>query len=99
MAATAPLTPGGGNADAERQLARLIGLRPRPGSKASFRIGSGVFGGDFLDLHAARGRSHEDRLALHAVEHDAEVQFAFDGQRFFDQQPLHDAAFRVRSGG
>src|SRR5690349_23106930 len=28
----------------------------------------------FFDIHAARGRCHEDRLALHAVEHDAQVQ-------------------------
>src|ERR1035441_10563746 len=30
---------------------------------------------------------------LNAVEHDAEVQFALDGQGFFDQQALHDAPF------
>ena len=64
-----------------------------PGSSVSFRISFGRLGGDLFDLHAARRRSHEDRLALHAVEHDAQVQFAFDGQRLFDQQPLHDAAF------
>ncbi len=28
-----------------------------------------------------------------AVEHDAEIEFAFDGQRLFDQQALHHAAF------
>ena len=32
-------------------------------------------------------------LPLRAVEHDAEVEFALDGQRLFDQQALHDAAF------
>ena len=49
--------------------------------------------GDLFDVHAARGRGHEHGLALHAVEHDAEVEFALDRQRLFDQQALHDAAF------
>ena len=53
------------------------------------------FGGDFFNLHAARRRRHEYRLALHAIEHDAQIQLALDGQRLFDQQALHDAAFRA----
>ena len=32
-------------------------------------------------------------LPMRAIEHDAEVQFALDGQRLFDQHLLHDAAF------
>jgi hypothetical protein len=53
------------------------------------------FGGDFFNLHAARRRRHEHRLALRAIEHDAQIQLALDGQRLFDQQALHDAAFRT----
>ena len=30
---------------------------------------------------------------MRAIEDDAEIKFALDGQRLFDQQPLHDAAF------
>ena len=52
------------------------------------------FGRNLFDFHAARRRRHEHGLALRAIEHDAEIQLAFDGQCLFDQQPLHDAAFR-----
>ena len=64
----------------------------------SLRIGFRRLRGDLFDLHAARRRSHEHRLALRAVEHDAEIQFALDGQRLFDQQPLHDCGLPGRSG-
>ena len=33
-------------------------------------------------------------LPCRAIEHDAEVEFALDRQRLFDQQPLHHLAFR-----
>ncbi len=69
------------------------GCRPTPGSMVSFRITLGSLGGDLFDFHAAGGRGHEDGLAVRAVEHDAEVELALDGQRLFDQQALHDAAF------
>ena len=49
--------------------------------------------GDFLDLHAARRRRHEGDLAGRAIEHDAEIEFPFDRQRLFDQQPLDQTAF------
>jgi hypothetical protein len=86
---------GGRQPHSERQLARLEGLQPRPGSKASFRISFRGLGGHLFDVHAARRGGHEDRLTLDAVQHDAEVQLALDGQRLFDQQALHDAAFRA----
>ena len=35
-------------------------------------------------------------LPCRAIQHDAEIQFALDRQRLFDQQPLHHAAFRSR---
>ena len=51
--------------------------------------GVGIFRRDFLDLHAAGLRSHEDQLAGRAIEHDAEIELAVDGRRLFHQQPLH----------
>ena len=66
-----------------------------PGIESFFQNQLRCFGGDFFDLHAARGRRHEDGLALRAIEHDAQIQFALDGQRLFDEQALHDAAFRA----
>ncbi len=53
----------------------------------------GILGSDLLDLHAAGGRSHEHRLAFGAIDQNAEIKFFLDGQRFFDQQAAHDAAF------
>ena len=50
--------------------------------------------GDFFDVHAAVGRGHEDVLARGSVEHDAQVEFTLDRKSLFDEQALHDAAFR-----
>jgi len=36
-----------------------------------------------------------NRLALHPVEYDAEVQFALDGQCLFHQKTVHDASLRA----
>ena len=93
MAAAARADAGRGNPDAERQLARLVRRQADARIEGLFQNQLRRFGGDLFDLHAARRRRHEDRLALHAVEHDAQIQFALDGQRLFDQQPLHHAAF------
>ncbi len=49
----------------------------------------GIFGRDLFDLHAARRRGHEHQPSRTAVEHDAEIQLARDGQRLLNQQPLH----------
>ena len=68
------------------------GFQPHARIDVLFQNRVRIFGGDLLDLHAARGRRHENRLALGAVDQDAEVKFFLDGQRFFDQQPAHDAA-------
>ena len=61
----------------------------------SLKMASGVFGGDFFDLHAAGLRGHEDQLAGGAVEHDAEIKLAIDGGGLFDQQPLDLLALRA----
>ena len=83
----------GGNADAEGQFARLKGAEAEAGLDGFLQDQLRRLGGDLFDVHAAGRGRHEDGLALHAVEHDAEVEFALDGQGFFDQQALHDAAF------
>jgi len=54
------------------------------------------FGGHLLNIHAARGRCHEHRLALAAIDQNPEIKFLLDRQRFFDQQAMHNAAFRPR---
>ena len=51
-------------------------------------------GRHLLNIHAARSRCHEDRLALAAIHQDAQVKFLLDRQRLFDQQAMHDAPFR-----
>ena len=48
-----------------------------------------ILGGHFLDLHAARLRSHKHQLARRAIEHDAQVKLAVDSRSLLDQQPLH----------
>ena len=55
----------------------------------------GIFLGDLLDLHAARSRGHDHQLRFGAIQQHAEIEFACDRQRFFDQQPSNDAAFRA----
>ena len=82
-------------AEAERDLARLERPQPKAGQNVLFDNRAGIFRGDFFDLHAARRRRHEDVAAIHAVEQHAEVKLARDGQRLFDQQPLHRLAFRA----
>ena len=57
--------------------------------------GIGIFGGDLFDLHTAGSRCHENVAAHLAIEHDAEIQLARNGQRFFNQQALHFLAFRA----
>ena len=65
---------------------------------ASFRIASGVLAATSSISMPPAAEAMKTGLPVHAVEHDAEVQFAFDGQSFFHQQALHEAAFRARSG-
>ena len=78
--------------EAEGDFARLKATQPEAGNQMLLDDGMGILGGDLFDLHATRGRCHEDIAAGDAVEHDAEVQLARDGQGLFDQQPLHDLA-------
>ena len=77
----------------ESDLARLERQQAVAGNEVNFDDGVGIFGCDFFDLHAAGRRCHEDVAPDLTVEHDAEVHLAGDGQRLFNQQPLHFLAF------
>jgi hypothetical protein len=79
----------------KRQLARLEGLQAHSRNDVLFQDRFRILGCDLLDLHAARGRGHEDGTRFGAVNHDPQVQFAIDGQRLLDQQATHLFAFRA----
>ena len=57
----------------------------------------GRFGGDLLDVDAALGGQHEQRLLGAAVERDREVVLARDVRRALDPQPAHDVAADVHA--
>jgi hypothetical protein len=78
----------------EGQLSRLKWFEPQAGGDVLLQDRIGIFLRDLLDLHAASRGSHEDRLGLSAIDHNAEIQLALDGERFLDQQTTHDAAIR-----
>src|SRR5581483_3784185 len=79
--------------EAEREIARLEGLKAEPRLDGFLQDGVGIARGNFFDLHAARGRGHEHGTAGGAVHHDAQVKLPFDGQRFFDEQAANVFAF------
>ncbi len=80
---------------AERELARVIGLKTRLGANRFAQNRFGMLLRDFFDFHAARGAGHEHRRAHRAVHEHAEVKLALDVEAFFDQQAADDAAFRA----
>ena len=80
-------------AQAESDLAGLKGFETHAGIDVLLQNRVGIFRRDLLDIHATRGRCHEHRLALGAVDQNSQIKFFLDGQRFFDQQAAHDAAF------
>ena len=93
MAATAALVLAAGMPIPKARLRALKCRQPITRFERLFQNQLRRFRRDLFDLHPTRGRSHENRLANGAVEHDAEIEFALDRQRLFHQQALHDAAF------
>ena len=79
----------------QSQLAHLKRLQARGRANRLAQNGRGILVGDFFDLHAAGSAGHDDRRFDGAVHQDAEVQLALDVQALFDQQALHQAAFRA----
>src|SRR5205823_1212057 len=70
----------GGQAQPERELARLIG--PKADGRIN-RLLHNLFrrrGGDLFDVHAARARSHKDGATRLPVEYDAEVELSINRQ-------------------
>jgi hypothetical protein len=56
-----------------------------------FRVGLG----NFFDVHAAFGGSHQDNALRDAVGDQRHVQFFLDVRAFFDQQAAYFLAFRA----
>ena len=85
----------GAQAQAESQLAHLKRLQARGRANRLAQNGRGILVGDFFDLHAAGSAGHDDRRFDGAVHQDAQVQLALDVLALFDEQALHQAAFRA----
>ena len=81
-----------GEAEAEGELARLIGLQADGGMNDFAQDRVGIVLGDFFDFHAAGGAGHEEHFAGGAIDENAEVEFALDVETFFDEEALDDAA-------
>ena len=86
---TAPLMYFGSRPSLKAISRAWNGRKPEAGNEVLLDDGVGIFRGDLFDLHAAGSRRHEDVASVGAIEHDAEIQLARDGQGLFDQQALH----------
>ena len=60
-----------------------------PGMMCSLMIASGSFAATSSISMPPAADAMNTVASVGAVEHDAEIQFARDGQRLFNQQPLH----------
>ena len=86
----------GGKAQAEGELARVVGLESFLGMNRLAEDCFRMLFRDFLDFHAARGAGHEHGRADGAVHEHAEVNLALDIEPFFDQHAADDAALWAR---
>ena len=78
-------------AEREGELARLE--RHEPDAWRDVFLADGVrrLRRDFLDVHAAGGRRHDDGASHAAVEHEAQIQLALNREALFHQHARHDA--------
>ncbi len=76
---------GAGQAELSTQFPHLIRLNPGVWMKRFFENQLGRFGGNFLDVHAARAAGHQHRHRRCAIDDDAEVQLPGDVAAGFDQ--------------
>ncbi len=76
----------------KRNFARLKRFQPHARIDILLENRVGILGGDLLDFHSARRRSHEYRLAFGAVDENSQIQLFFNRKCFFNQQTPHDAA-------
>ena len=90
-------SPGSSIAGAVDQSARLVGLEAleRIDVQSGERVG--VLLGDLLDLDAAFGREHEERLLRAAVESDREVVLLGDVGGLLDPDLANDVAVDVET--
>ena len=79
----------------EGDLARLEGLEADRRIDVLLDDRLRVLGRNLFDLHPAGLRGHEDRTRDRAVQQNAQIQFAGNRQRLFDQQPPHLLALRT----
>src|SRR5262245_14537311 len=80
-------------AQAEGQIARLERLHADGRIDVFLQYLFGRLGRDFLNVHAACGRGHEDQLRHRAVEQQSQIKLLFNFQPLFDEQRTHGAAF------
>ncbi len=78
----------------KRQLARLEGFQAHARINVFLEDSRGVLRRHLFNFHSTRGRRHKHRPRLGAINHDSQIEFFFDGQSFFDQQPANYPAFR-----
>ena len=93
MAAAAAFTLAAGMPMPNASLRAWNGASPKPGSKASLRISSGVLAATSSISMPPAADAMKTGLPCTRSSTMPEVQLALDGQRLFHQQPLHDAAF------
>ena len=84
-----------GNADPEREIARL---KRQPGRSRARTVLSGSASGVLAATSSISmppaAEAMKTGLPNSAVEHDAKIKLAFDGQRLLDQQALHHSPLR-----
>src|SRR5260370_13176720 len=71
-------------AEFEGYFACLKGFQAHAGIDMLLPYRIGIFFVDLLNFHASSGRGHENRLALGTIYQNAEIQFRFYWQRFFN---------------
>ena len=86
-----------GDPGAVDQSAPLVGLEALERVDVEARQSVRVVLGDLLDLDAALGREHEERLLRPAVERDREVVLLGDLGRLLDPELAHDVAVDVEA--
>ncbi len=85
-----------GQAHGERQLAGLVRLQTNRRVHELLVDLLGCLGRDFLDVDAALCADHQDGPSSPAIDQQAEVQLAIDGQALFDEQTADHLAGRSR---
>src|SRR5437660_10061996 len=80
----------------ESNLARLECFEPHAGIHVFLENCLRPLRCDLFNVHAARSRCHEHRLAFPAIHENPDIEFLLDRQSFFDQQAAYNASFGAR---